>query len=115
MIAGILLLLFFMLVLVFLLKLTRENCRIWKHPKTASLEKNLPGTDCGVCGYTCNLYAKSIIDQKEELDLCKPGSEKTLHKIKVQLGLEEEIVEEPPQEEIKEDENPEEGEEEKQE
>ncbi len=43
-------------------------------PQVAALEKELPGINCGACGYAgCSDYAKAIAAGEVDIDRCAPG------------------------------------------
>ncbi len=45
--------------------------------KVAQIEKELPGLNCGACGFAgCNPYAQALAEGKAEPNLCKPGGSK---------------------------------------
>jgi len=52
-------------------------------PILQSLQKSLPGYNCGVCGYSgCTAYAEELATgKKAALNLCRPGGQETLQKI----------------------------------
>lgn len=46
--------------------------------RIADIDEKLPQANCGACGYAgCEDYAKAIIEQGAETNLCKVGGEKT--------------------------------------
>lgn len=63
-------------------------------PKVKELIKKLPGLNCGGCGYAnCHAYATAILQGKAELNLCKPGGQKTAELISEFLDKETEVKE----------------------
>ena len=47
----------------------------------------LPQTQCAQCGYPgCKPYARAIIEQGEDVNLCPPGGQETLDKLATLLG-----------------------------
>ena len=60
-------------------------------PKVKELTKKLPGLNCGGCGYaSCHAYATAILEEKAELNLCKPGGQKTAEIVGDFMGQETE-------------------------
>ncbi len=62
-------------------------------PRIATLEKILPGANCGSCGKpSCFAYAKDIIEKSSEPNLCAMSAEKSFEISKV-LGIDAEVKE----------------------
>jgi len=63
--------------------------------RIAELEKNLPGVNCGVCGYPgCSGYAKALLSSENvKPNLCTPGGADVLVKISAILGVEAASIE----------------------
>lgn len=56
-------------------------------PRLEKLEKELPGANCGACGYAgCKVYAEAVMSGADP-GLCKLGGEKVTRKITELLGL----------------------------
>ena len=52
-------------------------------PRITEVNQILPGANCGACGYAgCVDYARVIIENDEDITLCKPGRDKTITAIK---------------------------------
>ncbi len=49
----------------------------------------LPGANCGACGYGgCRAYAEAVVNEGEEVDLCKPGGPETTELVADIMGVE---------------------------
>ncbi len=56
-------------------------------PRIEEVEKLLPGTNCGICGYAgCRTYAEALVKGANP-GLCKPGSEVVAKKIADIVGI----------------------------
>jgi Na+-translocating ferredoxin:NAD+ oxidoreductase RNF subunit RnfB len=56
-------------------------------PMISQILDILPGTNCGVCGYTnCEKYADAIVNKNEVIDLCSPGASHVIYEIRNALG-----------------------------
>jgi electron transport complex protein RnfB len=56
-------------------------------PITDQIEKLLPQTQCGQCGYAgCRPYAEAIASSEAEINLCPPGGETTMVALADLLG-----------------------------
>lgn len=63
-------------------------------PKIEELEEVLPGANCGACGYAgCAGYAKAVVEENAECNLCIPGAESIAHGIASVMGVEAVIKE----------------------
>lgn len=55
-------------------------------PRFDLIVKNLPGFNCGACGYPgCSGMAQGLIDGKADVTQCKPGTQLTYEKVKAIL------------------------------
>ncbi|MGM0509060.1 MAG: RnfABCDGE type electron transport complex subunit B [Fusobacteriota bacterium] len=53
------------------------------------VKEALPGLDCGACGYPgCSEYAKALVEDDEDMNLCNPGGEEVTKKVGEILGEE---------------------------
>lgn len=51
------------------------------------VEAKLPQTQCGKCGFLdCRLYARALVDNQAEPDLCLPGGQDTARELSWVLG-----------------------------
>jgi Na+-translocating ferredoxin:NAD+ oxidoreductase RNF subunit RnfB len=58
-------------------------------PKVELILENLPGANCGGCGYPgCSGYAEAVASGKADISLCAPGGAATVAKIAEILGVE---------------------------
>lgn len=61
---------------------------VHEDPRVEELTEQLPGANCGGCGYAgCGEYAKAIIMDGEEVTLCAPGGAETLDNIAAFMGV----------------------------
>jgi len=59
-------------------------------PRIEEVEKELPGSNCGACGYAgCNAYAEALITKGVSAGLCRPGGEAVAKKIAEIAGVKE--------------------------
>lgn len=76
------------------LSLASRFLAVKEDPRVEGILHLLPGVNCGVCGFAgCLDYAKSIVEQSEKTNLCKPGGAETAQKIADYLGVKAEIEE----------------------
>jgi len=60
-----------------------------KDARVGELEENLPGINCGACGYPgCAGYAEAIVLEDAEMTLCSPGGPDVAAKIGEIMGVE---------------------------
>jgi len=58
-------------------------------PLVDQVDRLLPQTQCGQCGYPgCRPYAAAIVDEGEAINLCPPGGEETVERLAETLGRE---------------------------
>jgi Na+-translocating ferredoxin:NAD+ oxidoreductase subunit B len=58
-------------------------------PKLERVAQRLPGVNCGGCGYaSCWLYAESIVEKAEDIDLCVVGGADTTRAVADVMGVE---------------------------
>jgi len=58
-------------------------------PLVEQIDKLLPQTQCGQCGYPgCKPYAEAIANESAEINQCPPGGEQTIHDLAELLNLE---------------------------
>ena len=63
-------------------------------PRVESVEKALPGINCGVCGYAgCHAMAEVIVEGGAQPGKCAPGGPAVVKRVSAILGLVEEKVE----------------------
>lgn len=73
----------------FVLAVAHTRFRIDENPKISLLESELPGVNCGACGYTsCHLYAEALCEKGVMPDLCKVGGREVAVKLSEILGIE---------------------------
>ena len=55
---------------------------------TDVIEKLLPQTQCGDCGFNgCRPYAEAIVNQTADINRCLPGGDETVRALSLKLGL----------------------------
>lgn len=53
-----------------------------------SVEKLLPQTQCGDCGYNaCRPYAEAIADHTADINCCLPGGDETVKALSLETGM----------------------------
>jgi len=66
------------------------------NPLVDQIDKILPQTQCGQCGYPgCRPYAEAVANGEAEINLCIPGGEEVMLKIAELTGKEPKAVAEP--------------------
>ncbi len=64
-------------------------------PKIEEVTKNLPGANCGACGFPgCAGYGDAIVTQGVDITLCSPGGSTTAKKVGDIMGLTAEVSDE---------------------
>lgn len=77
------------LVLGAVLGISSIKFRVEGNPLVEKVDKLLPQTQCGQCGYPgCKPYAEALAEGGAEINLCVPGGNETAHKIADLLGKE---------------------------
>jgi RnfABCDGE-type electron transport complex B subunit len=60
-----------------------------KDKRIAQVEQQLPGLNCGACGYAgCAAYAEAIVEESVELTKCTPGGQATAKGLAAIMGQE---------------------------
>lgn len=60
-----------------------------EHTLSSAIDRLLPQTQCGACGYPgCKPYARAIAAGEAEINLCPPGGEQTIRAMAEMLGRE---------------------------
>lgn len=68
-----------------------------REPLVETVNRMLPQTQCGQCGYPgCRPYAAAIVEKSAAINLCPPGGEETMLRLAALLGREPVSVEEKP-------------------
>lgn len=58
------------------------------NPLTGEIERMLPGTQCGQCGYPgCSKAAEALVDGEAKVTLCPPGGRSLAAKLAAKLGV----------------------------
>ncbi|MDT8377078.1 MAG: electron transport complex subunit RsxB [Mariprofundaceae bacterium] len=71
--------------------------KIEGNPMADNIEKLLPQTQCGQCGYPgCKPYAAAVASGEAEVNQCVPGGERTMLQIADLMGVEPKSIEEEP-------------------
>lgn len=71
-----------------LLGYAAEKLKVEGNPIVDDLERILPQTQCGQCGYVgCRQYAEAIATGKAAINLCIPGGQKTSNELAQMLNL----------------------------
>jgi electron transport complex protein RnfB len=71
------------------LALAAKFLAVKEDPRIEQMEEVLPGANCGGCGYAgCADYAKAIIIDGADINLCAPGGADVLEKIAEAMGVE---------------------------
>ncbi len=59
------------------------------NPKAEQIDKILPQTQCGQCGFPgCKPYAEALANEETEVNLCIPGGNEVMYQIAEITGLE---------------------------
>ncbi len=65
-----------------------EKLKVEVDPKIEQIRAELPGLDCGACGFPgCAQYARAVLGDAELLGRCAPGGAETTEKIRRILNL----------------------------
>ncbi len=60
---------------------------VYEDPRVGEVNECLPGANCGACGYAgCADYAKAIVENDEEINLCTPGGPSTITAVGKVMG-----------------------------
>ena len=71
-----------------ILAIVNNKLKVEEDPKIMLLEGVLPGSNCGVCGFTsCHQYAEALAKGAAEPDKCKAGGENARAGISRILGV----------------------------
>lgn len=71
------------------LALAAKYLGVKKDERAELIEKELPGANCGGCGYAgCANYAEAIVKDNAPLDLCTPGGGKVARAVAKLMGKE---------------------------
>ena len=58
-----------------------------RNPLVEQVNKLLPQTQCGQCGYPgCRPYARAIVEDDTAINLCTPGGDETMQRLATLLG-----------------------------
>lgn len=83
------------LIAAVLLTLASHFLRVEEDARVAELRAELPGANCGACGYAgCDEYANALAEGGVKANLCIPGADATAEKLAAILGVAAEDVEE---------------------
>lgn len=75
-------------VFALVLLIASEKLKVEVDPKIEQIHAELPGLDCGACGFPgCGQYAKAVLEDAELLGRCAPGGAETTEKIGRILNL----------------------------
>lgn len=87
----------FALVFGVVLAIASRVFKIEGNPMADNIEKLLPQTQCGQCGYPgCKPYAGAVASGEAEVNQCVPGGERTMLQIASLMGVEPKNIEEEP-------------------
>ncbi len=65
-----------------LLGFAAEKLKVEGNPIVDEIEKVLPQTQCGQCGYAgCRQYAEAVASGKAGISLCVPGGQRTINEV----------------------------------
>lgn len=77
-----------------ILAISARFLAVHEDPRIETVGAMLPGINCGSCGFGgCAEYAKAIVSQGAEPNLCKPGGGSAVHKIASFLGVKAAVAE----------------------
>lgn len=86
---GLLFLLCLFFTFALLLGLAGEKFKLEKNPLAEEINKLLPQTQCGQCGFAgCKAYSEAIAEGKAAINLCIPNGQEGVNKLADFLGLE---------------------------
>jgi len=70
------------------LALAARFLAVHEDPRVEKVAEMLPGANCGGCGYAgCADYAKAIVVEDAEIDLCAPGGDEVIRQIAQLMGV----------------------------
>lgn len=70
------------------LALAAKFLSVYEDPRIGQASELLPGANCGGCGFAgCADYAKAIIVDGADINLCAPGGESTLKALAAMMGV----------------------------
>lgn len=71
------------------LALAARHLSVKEDPKISAIAESLPGINCGGCGFAgCSEYARAIVEDKAEINLCAPGGPDLVGNLSQMLGIE---------------------------
>jgi electron transport complex protein RnfB len=71
--------LFVILIVIFYLKTNKATSEQIQHKKVDAIDRLLPQTQCGDCGFNgCLPYAEAISTNKTDINRCLPGGDETV-------------------------------------
>lgn len=74
------------------LALASRTFQVNEDPRIEQVLEELPGTNCGACGYGgCRAYAEAVVDG-ESVSLCVPGGSEVAEAVAEIMGVEAESV-----------------------
>lgn len=82
------------LVLGFVLGMAARRLRVEGNPLIEELERMLPGSQCGQCGYPgCAAAAQALAEGRAPVTLCPPGGRDLVQALAAKLGVEADLRE----------------------